>query len=246
LEPTARALELLPRIDALIEMMGLSLRSGLGFDPTATTRQFNIALTDFAAGVIDGAFARELQTTAPRASFALQFFRGFAALTAVRRGRADIAIGRFDTAQQGLKREPFVNDRYCVVARVGHPNIAGRIDEETWRKTGHIFAATNILQEDGVEGPAVGEDAIPSSDVVARAGFVPRWEVAYSMVAGCDAIATGSRRLALQMGKSHGLQVIELPRVEGWTLSLVRRDETDEGLDWLSERLRAVVQSDPA
>src|SRR3990167_9610983 len=42
LEPTRRALELGPRIEALIEMVGQALKPHEGFDPARSGRRFNI------------------------------------------------------------------------------------------------------------------------------------------------------------------------------------------------------------
>ena len=169
-----------------------------------------------------------------------KFVRGYVALGALQRGLLDAAIGRFETTAEGLTSEPLLEDRYCVVARRGHPTIQGRLTTELWRDTGHIFAsASSILDE--VFGPAVGEDAMPSGSEVARVAVVPRWEMAYAMVARSDAIASGSRRLAEQMAETHGLQVLDIPPMAGWTVSVARRDERDDGLDWLCAELRRAL-----
>jgi DNA-binding transcriptional LysR family regulator len=80
---------------------------------------------------------------------------------------------------------------------------------------------------------------MPSVGYVATAAMVPRWEMALALVAGSDAIATCPRRLAEQQAGTLGLQLLEPPPPTfSWTLSLARRAEADEGLDWFSARLR--------
>jgi|SRR5579872_6758666 len=238
LAPTRRAQELAPRIDALIDMMGAAIGGGAGFDAARSERLFQLAATEYAVGVIDGPFVAAVHAEAPRSAFIVQHLRGHQALSALRRGQIDLAIGRFDAPPDGIVAEPLLEDRYCVVARRGHPTIDGAIDVVTWASTGHVFCA-NYTAFDDIVGPTAHEDAIPSAREVATAAVVPRWETALSLVAGSDAIATCPRRLAEQQAGALRLQVLTPPLPsQSWTLSLARRDETDEGLDWFSARLR--------
>src|ERR1700744_1766088 len=52
LVPTRRALELAPRIEALIDMIGAAVRPTPGFDPALSTRWFQIGATEFAPEAI--------------------------------------------------------------------------------------------------------------------------------------------------------------------------------------------------
>src|SRR5579872_3100921 len=161
LEPTRRALELAPRIDALIDLIGAALGAETGFDPSRSRRWFNIAGTEFAAAAIDGAFVEAMRQEAPGAAFAFQFLRGYMAIDALRRGQIDLALGRFDTTPAEIRTEPLYEDRYCVVARQDHPQIHGRIDARAWTETGHVFCAPP-----GRTAPDIGEDPLPSQTEV--------------------------------------------------------------------------------
>jgi len=99
-----------------------------------------------------------------------------------------------------------------------------------------------------VIGPTIGEDPIPSE--VQGVAFVPRWEMALAMVAASDAISTGPRRLAEQLADRLGLQVLEPPAAPRlwspaatapWTISMVRREGIDAGLDWFCDQIRAAA-----
>jgi DNA-binding transcriptional LysR family regulator len=170
----------------------------------------------------------------------LQFARAYVALDALRRGQIDLALGRFDALPPGFVREPLFEDGYCVVARTGHPTICREIDYDGWRGAGHVFAGAASMA-DNVLGPAIGEDAMPPLDEVAAVAIVPRWETALAMVAASDAIATGPRSIAAPLAKRLGLQLLALPGGMGttWTVSAVRRDAPDAGLDWLCAEIRA-------
>ncbi|HXQ17371.1 MAG TPA: LysR family transcriptional regulator [Caulobacteraceae bacterium] len=247
LEPTQRALELAPRIEALIDMMGAAVRPEPGFDPSLSTRWFNIAATVFAHEAIGGPLVGRLRAAQLGGGFTFQFLRGYLALDALRRGQIDVALGRFEALPPGFVGQAIYEDRYCIVARRGHPTIDGQISFEQWTSTGHVFAGS-ISPTDEVLGPTIGEDPIPPD--VAGAAFVPRWEMALEMVAASDAIATGPRRLAERLADRLGLQVLQPPTENAvwspavtapWTVSMVRREGIDAGLDWFCDQVRAVA-----
>lgn len=241
LVPTQRALELAPRVEALIDMMGAAVRPEPGFEPSLSSRWFRIAATEFAQESIGGPLVSRLRDAAFGGGFMWQFLRGYLALDALRRGQLDLALGRFEVLPGGFIGEPLFEDRYCVVARRGHPTIAGRITPEQWRSAGHVFVGSISLGDD-VIGPTIGEDPMPSPGDVLSTAIVPRWEMALAMVAASDAIATGSRRLAEHQAERLGLQVLEPPGpASAWTVSMVRREGADNGLDWFREQVRSAV-----
>jgi DNA-binding transcriptional LysR family regulator len=244
LTPTRRALELAPRIDALIDMLGEALQPDPGFDPARSGRWFHIAATEYAPEAIGGALVRRIHGAAPGAGFVFQYLRGYRALEALGRGQLDLVLGRFESLPGGFIGLPLYEDRYCTVARRGHPAIDGEIDLASWRRTGHVFVASHS-PADGVMGPTIGEDPMPSPADVATVALVPRWEMALAAVAASDAIATGPRRLAEREAERLGLQVLEPPEAAPpWTVSLVRREGADAGLDWFCGEVRAAAAGD--
>lgn len=241
LEPTARAQELAPRIEALIEQMGAALRPEAQFDPARSSRWFGVSGTEFVHGVIGPALVLRMREAMRLGGFTFQFLRGYRALEALRRGQIDLALGRFEATPFGFASDDLYEDRYCVVARKAHPDIRRRIDVEQWRRTGHVFVAS-LSPSDEVLGPAVGEDPLPRPADVAATAFVPRWEMALEMVAGSDAIATGPRRLAEAVAGRLGLQVLEPPMpAPPWTVVMAYRDAPDPGLAWFRDQVRAAL-----
>ena len=243
LAPTQRALELAPRIEALIEMMGAAVRPEPGFAPELSTRQFHIAATVYAHEAIGGPLVSRMSNARFGGGFSFQFLRGYLALDALRRGQIDLALGRFEALPDGFAGEALYEDRYCVVARRGHPAIDGQITFEQRKAVGHVYVGS-ISPSDDVMGPTIGEDAIPSASDVASSAIVPRWEMALAMVAVSDAITTGPRRLAEQQAARLGLQVLALPGPSvppAWTVSMVWREGADSGLDWFRDQVRAAA-----
>ena len=246
LEPTPRAQALAPRIEALIEAMGAAIRPDQAFDPARSGRWFNVAATEYADEAIAARLAARLHGIRG-VVFTLQFSRGYLALEDLRRGRVDLVLGRFEALPAGLTGEALFEDRYCVVARRGHPTIQGRISIAQWRDAGHVWVAA-VSARDDVIGPAVGEDPMPSAAEAAAVALAPRWETALAIVAASDAIASGPRRFAEERAERLGLQVLAPPATPfpPWTVSMVRRTGADAGLDWFCGEVRSAATAPQA
>ncbi|MCI3131777.1 LysR family transcriptional regulator [Phenylobacterium aquaticum] len=229
MEPTRRALELGPRIDALLALTSTTLGRESGFDPATSTRQFRLAAPEFVTALIGGRLVEMLRAEAPGVIFTVQFPTQDAAQEGLRRGDIDLALGRFGEIRPGLAAELLFEDRYCVVARQGHPVIGPGLSFEAYRDTGHILAQ------------AVSDTAGDRrAEEMAVMAVVPQWLTALVMVASSDGIATVPRRLAERHAERLGLQVLDPPftpyRLE---VSAVRRaDAPDAGVDWLLDRIR--------
>jgi DNA-binding transcriptional LysR family regulator len=227
-EPTRRALELGPRIEALIELTGQALTRDPGFDPARSERTFRFAAPEFVTALIGGELINRFRTDAPKVTFQVGFAGEEDAFRSLRRGEIDFAVGRFGAARPGFTVEPLFEDHYCVAARQGHPRIAGKIDEAGWREIGHIWAWS------------ASETAVEASDYVdlqvAYVASVPQWLTALVLAGATDGIVTCPRRLA----ERHALQVLDLPFTpDTISVSVVRRaGVTDAGVDWFLEKIR--------
>ncbi|MGH8432159.1 MAG: LysR family transcriptional regulator, partial [Solimonas sp.] len=113
LNPTQRALELAPRIESLIDMMGAVMVLE-GFDPARSERRFRLAAAEFVTALIGGRLVQTFGREAPRASFTVDFLVGAATLDALRRGEVDLVLGEFLRLPPGFEAEVLYRDRYCV------------------------------------------------------------------------------------------------------------------------------------
>ncbi|MGH6993268.1 MAG: LysR family transcriptional regulator, partial [Caulobacteraceae bacterium] len=121
LEPTERALELGPRVEALVKAIGQTLGGEEAFEPRTTRRRFRIACADPIASVIAPGLVRAFREEAPHAIFSSRpAFLG-QALRAVRRGEVDVALGVFGRIPATLVSTRLYEEEYCVIARQGHP-----------------------------------------------------------------------------------------------------------------------------
>jgi len=234
LVPTQRALDLAPRIDALLDRMDETLQRRDAFDPARSERRFAIAAPEFIAALIGADLVGMFRRDAPRAQFNITHLSAAQALEALRRGTIDVALGRFGPLTSEFVSERVYVDRYCVAARRNHPVLRGRITERQYRTIGHVFAySESEAGSDNVETPEIAFTAA-----------VPGWLAVLSIVAASDAIATVPRKLAERQAKLLGLQVIRTP-FEPLTIEVgaVRRSgSADAGCDWLLAQIRKAVR----
>jgi DNA-binding transcriptional LysR family regulator len=248
LEPTRRALELAPRIEALIDLIGATVSAGGDFDPAMSRRRFGIACPEDVASLIGDRLVETFRREAPRATFATRWAILDRALRAVRRGEVDVALGVFGQIPSGLVARPLYADEYCVIARRGHPRIHGSIDLITYGRMGHLFVGNpdGALADDApidreVMDVTYGE--LPGPDRVRTHGYVSQWETAMLIVSRGDVLADCPRRLAERFADQLGLQVLDPPFPPfRFTVQAVHRAEShDPGLDWLLSCLDEAV-----
>jgi DNA-binding transcriptional LysR family regulator len=235
LEPTQRALELVPRIDALIDLTSATVHRRGAFDPAGSERRFNIASMDFVAAIIGPPLLRRLARSAPRVSFSVDLLLENRALDALTRGEVDMAIGRFFAPNPRLSVETLYNDRYCVVARRGHPELKGRISEAAYRTMGHVFSGSSSTHS--------SSERVPDGRQIATHALVPTWLSALLIVSSTDSIATCPRRLAECYARKLGLQILKTPfAMDDIRIYLARRaGASDQAIDWFHGQIKAAV-----
>lgn len=238
-EPTQRALELAPKIEALIALTGEALTPDARFDPATSRRLFALAAPEFVTALIGADLINRLRETAPTVAFAVGHASEEEAYKALRRGECDVALGRFGAPRPGFQVEPLFEDIYAVIARRGHPTVSGQVDEASWRRAGHVFAWSP--SETAETLPPGGRRSIPGMTMLAA---VPHWLTVMMLVSATDGIGTVPRKLAERHADRLGLQVIPIPFPNPDTIrvSAVRRaGVADAGLDWFLEQVRAAA-----
>jgi DNA-binding transcriptional LysR family regulator len=235
LEPTERARDLAPIVDAIIELAGQLRGHDDAFDPATATRTFRIAAPEFVTATIGGPLLARWRDRAPQVALqTVQLDRGDV-VDGLRRGRLDLAIGRFPPdPRPGIHTELLYDDEYCVVARRNHPVIRSRLTGATYLAAHHVIAtgASEIADDDPIR---------PDMRIIA---IVPAWLTALSIVSTSDAIATCPRLLADQHGARLDLRTLPVP---GGKLPIViqlhRRDgPIDPATTWLTTELRQAIR----
>ncbi len=219
LEPTQRALELGPRIEALIEAIGQAVGGEGAFDVRFSRRRFRIACAAPLETLIGPRLVDAFRAEAPLATFSTRWAVLDQALNAVRRGEVDTA----------------------------HPQAEGHVDLATYAMVGHVFVGVPdaaFADQTPVDRQAITEAYgwMPPPNLIWTHGYVSNWETAMLMIADTDAMADCPRSLAVRYAPRFGLQVLDPPfEPFRFTVQAVRRATPDAGLDWLMSKLAEAV-----
>jgi DNA-binding transcriptional LysR family regulator len=240
LEPTRRALELAPMIEDLILRAQRTMDFGQGFDPATTRRQFRLAGADFECTTATTRILRDFEREAPHARISFRMLMGEEALAALTIDEIDLAIGLFDgSIPEAISTDTLYEERYCVIARERHPLIRGNLDQATYASVGHVIVTASGAMSD------VGERSLQRQGITRRVvASVPRFLIAFTVVAQTDSVATVPMRLALRYADALKLQILPLPFEYGsHSVIALRRAQagSDPAIDWLVSKVRTVI-----
>jgi DNA-binding transcriptional LysR family regulator len=247
LEPTQRAIEMGPKIEAVIALLAEAMTGEAVFDPGASHRRFRIVCADHIATLIAPPLVEIFRREAPHATFSVRPAYLNNALRAVQRDEADLALGVFDQTPRGLVSRLLFEDDYCVIARVGHPTVAGTVDFKTYATIGHVF----IGNPDGLLADELSVDSkamttsygqLPGPDVVRTHAYLIQWESVMLLVGESDVLAECPRRLAMRYASRLGLQILDPPSPPfRMAVHAVRRSNApDPAVDWLMDKLLGI------
>jgi DNA-binding transcriptional LysR family regulator len=231
LEPTRHALDLAPKIDALLAAMADVIGLDDRFEPATSARDFGIGAPDHVSTLLAPMLVASTSRDAPNVRLAFSQHLGDEALAALRRGEIDLALGRFGSRiGADLVVDPLFEDRYCLVARAGHPRLDLPLSPETYASLDHLqISVTGDLGSLEIERFA--RSALPRRTVAS----VPRFVMAFSVVGSSDVVALAPRRLVSAYEEALGLCAHDLPfDVDPIRVVAVRRARSDQGVSWLS------------
>ena len=242
LEPTQRAKELLPQIEALIRLSSDTLETGKAFDPKETGRVFRLGGGDFMSTLIAAPLLNAFEKEAPNASFIFRFFLGQQAIEALSKDEIDIAVGRFNPKpDDNYIIEELYQESYCVIARAEHPKLHGNIDLQTFSELGHVIIAL------GKELDQLGDDNLKKLNIDRRVvAAVPRFFTGFTLVAQSDAILIVQRRLAERYASAFKLQILDVPySTATFPIVSVRRkaDKDDAAINWLIKKVSDSIET---
>jgi DNA-binding transcriptional LysR family regulator len=240
MRPTSRAIEIAPKVDALLELASETVMDRLRFESATTRRLFRVAATDFAGSLLAAPLVRRFALSAPAAKLSLAF-AGVPSqvFQLLRSGNLDLAVGRFPDLPKDCVASRLFEEDYQVVARVGHPSLRDGLDLDTYLRCHHI-----IVSFAGDLDGTVDADLAPIGHTRHVVAAAPMFLSAFAAVAESDLIATAPRRLAARFAGVFDLAMYELPFAASlFHIDLIRARSSlkDPALDWLSEEIQVVL-----
>jgi DNA-binding transcriptional LysR family regulator len=240
LRPTSRAVELAPKVDAILGLAGEAVNRPAKFDPFASRRVFRVSANDFVGTLLTEPLISLFARTAPSAGLALSFAGGPGlAFKKLRENDLDLAIGRFPEVPDDCMTARLFEETYLAVARAGHPRLRKGLELDTYLAVGHLIVS--------FAGDLVGT----IDEHLARKGLSrrvvassPMFLTAFAAAAKSDLLVTAPKRLVERFAANFGLQVFELPFAPDTFFMDVIRSQysiSDPALDWLVENMISLL-----
>lgn len=237
LQPTAAALALAPKVEALLRLADAAISGKPEFDPASAKRVFRVSANDFAGSLLAAPLLADFAARAPGAKLSIQFAAGAAGFKALRENRLDAMIGRFDSLPEDLAGTVLFIDEYRVVARAGHPALREGLDLDRYLALPHL-----LISFSGDLSGTIDRHLRRLGQHRQVAAGLPMFLAGFAAVSGSDLIATAPRRLVARFAPSFGLASFPPPlAIDPIVMELVRSKANlrDPGLGWLVERIEA-------
>lgn len=238
--PTERALQLLPRVRAAIELMR-DLDAPAEFDAAAAAERFRITASDYAQLLLMSGLVRVLQAQAPRCTADLVTVNLRAVELALEGGEVDLAIAYYPEPPPSLRRGPLFTDRYVCIARRGHPSVAPGLSAAQFASLPHVSVSPSGLSYFA----NVVDSALEANGLARRVVTTcPHFLLASHLVSQTDLVLALPGRAAQALMPFFPLQTVEIPiEMNPVDVSMYwhERCHHSRAQQWLRERVRAIL-----
>jgi len=236
MEPTTRARDLHEPVRSILEAVETQLFVKPEFDPTTSTREFRIALSDIGEGIYLPLALQSLAETAPGVTLRSVSLAPRQLEEAMDAGEVDLAAGYFPDIRTGefLHRRVGLHSFACIM-RSGHPLANARLSMKQFTELRHV-----VIEASG-RSQEVLEKFFKSRRIRRRVVLhTPHFMSVPVIVASTDVVATVPQALADFITTQRGLVQVPLPFVPPtfqvnfyWHRSV----HQDPGSRWLRELL---------
>jgi len=229
MEPTARAMALMPGISAGLTQLRMTLAEGVEFDAASASRTFTIASTDYTTALILPPLAAWLQDHGPRIDLRFSSYDKQDVPELVARGEVDLAIGVFEPLPPDAVRTRLWTERFVGVARRGHP-VMRDLTPETYAAAKHALISVRKDARGRID------QELETMGLSRRIAVVlPHMLALQPVLLASDLIATLPARIAASFRQA-GLETFDLPIfTRPWEVEMLWRPSarTDQANRWL-------------
>jgi DNA-binding transcriptional LysR family regulator len=239
--PTPTALDVAPAIRSILEQVEGVLLAGQLFDPSASSRQFVLGLSDYAAIVLLPGLTRRIEREAPGISLVIRNTSRGVGLAMLEDGSVELVAGNFPEPPFYLREELLYEEDFVCAVRSDHPILAGSIDLERYLSLRHLHVSTKG-ESRGYVDALLRERGMKRKVTVTVGHFL----LAPLLVCTSDLVVTEPRRLFGSLADRLPLHLLAPPIaippfrvVQTWHA----RHDADAGHQWLRRIVREIAQT---
>ena len=236
-KPTAMADALMPAVRDALDRLRAGLEPRSNFEPSRSTRVFNISARDAGSFMIAPGLARRLEAAAPGIRIAWSQVQRGAISTELASGRLDLAIDVPGLRGADLERLTLLVTPYACVMAPDHPEAEADLTMERFIGLRHVVVSSRREGRSYVEeiARAAGHRITP---VMRLPHYMPALEIVRTTHLALTA--------PLPLAQGSGLAVLTLPDAFTPLDSVLywrRENAEDPALAWLRDIIREIAVS---
>ncbi|MGM3277113.1 LysR family transcriptional regulator [Ralstonia sp. 24A2] len=242
--PTPLTVELMPRVEAVLESVRLVASPRGPFDPGRLQTTLSVAATDHAVLTVIAPVLDRIQAAAPDVVLKLGPADSESALRMLDAGEIDIVVGSgsFFQMPQRFDCQLAHKERFVGIARKGHPALIKRgrklhMDLDDFARLPHILVSPRGDTRGAVDVALEGLGRTRKVSVTC-----PSFLAVPFMVGASQSIAVVAERVALRMQETAQLSLFELPlALPTWEVFVIRaRGRANEpAVEWITNMMIA-------
>lgn len=238
--PTPLAQDIAPSVRSILEQVEGVLLGGRTFDPTVSTRQFILGLSDYAAFVLLPRLTARLDREAPGVSLVVRNTSRSVGLPMLEDGTVELIAGNFPAPPTHVREELLYEEDFLCAGRGDHADLDKTPDLDRYLSLRHLQVSMKG-NPSGYVDAVLGEKGLKRNVAVTVGHFL----MAPMLVDASDLVATEPRRLFAPFTGRLPLRLfpppIDIPQfrvVQAWHA----RHDADPGHQWLRRVLREIGQ----
>ncbi|NGO90148.1 MAG: LysR family transcriptional regulator [Halomonas sp.] len=143
LQPTPRALALLPVVQQSLAALQAGLAPPATFAAATSTRRFTLATTDYFEEVMYPAFLSQLLRSAPGLSFSIELITPDVLNEALEQRQVDMVVGldRQSSLPSGVVQTPWLHEQLVCLAAQHNPHVGDALALEAFAQLAHVELA---------------------------------------------------------------------------------------------------------
>lgn len=243
MQATPRARELVEPVRQVLRSIERVLEGDTRFDPASSDRRFAIRLSDLLGRLLLPALVADLAESAPAIRFDVVHLSPHRTTDALERDEIDIAVSMGLEHAASIQSEPLMRDRMVCVMRREHPAALVELTPDAFLAAKHLKVSMSPT------------DLRFADDVLSRLGKtrnvvlnLPHWMLVPYVLERSNLISVMPRLFALAItGGVLTMRDLPLPSDPfDWTIYWHRRNEGNDAIRWLKQRLRVVAPGSSA
>jgi DNA-binding transcriptional LysR family regulator len=238
--PTPRAEQLALPVRQALDELQHSLEP-TQFDPSTATRNFRVAVDNYAAVVLVGPLAARIGKIAPQVTLDFRPSGTLNIADLLDRGELDFAIGSFTEHGERFSHQLLLEDEFVAVMRKNNPAAGAReLSLETFAALLHLEISSVQHATDFVD------EALARRKLTRRIGLRAPFLSAVRILVASDMVSIFRRRIGEELVRYRPLVIRKLPHASPTMATGMlwhRRFDHQQAHRWLRERVMEICKS---